>query len=264
MIDIRWHRVSAILWRHWYLLPRSFDRLTDCFFWPVIDVVVWGLTAEWLSQDSSTSASMVLAIMLSFVMWRMVWFSNYEISINLVEEGWNRNFTNMLATPLTKIEWLLGNVLVGLIKLLAVVIFTGLTVWVTYSLNILNLGWIWIPISCILISFGWAIGLIASAAILMFGIRAQALSWTLAFVFLPLCAAYAPVAMLPGWLQGFAWCFPATHAFEAMRAVVFVGEADWNMLLNGALCSLGFLMLGLLSIHLAFERARQVGFDHLE
>jgi ABC-2 type transport system permease protein len=263
-MSIAWHRISAIIWRQIYLLPRSFDRLTDCFFWPVLDVLVWGITAEWLSRDSSTSSSMVLAIMLSFVMWRMVWFSNYEISINLVEEGWNRNFTNLLATPLTKLEWTIGNIIVGLLKLTTVVIFTALTVWLTYSLNIFDLGVVWIPLTAILITFGWSVGLIASAVILSLGIRAQALSWTLAFVFLPLCAAYAPVSMLPSWVQSIAWVFPATYAFEAMRSVVFEGVLPWDLIYTGMACALGFLVLGLAAVNWCFERTRLVGFDHLE
>jgi ABC-2 type transport system permease protein len=96
------------------------------------------------------------------------------------------------------------------------------------------------------------------------GIRAQALSWTLAFIFLPLCAAYAPVSMLPHALQMVAWCFPATYAFEAMRLVVIEGRADWSLVWTGAAASAVFLVIGIICVSLAFERARRLGFDHLE
>lgn len=261
---INWQRVSGIVWRHFYLLPRSFDRLTDTFFWPVLDVLVWGLTAQWLAQKDAAAQSLVLSILTSFVMWRMVWFSNYEVSINLVEESWNRNFTNMLSTPLTKLEWLIGNLGVGLLKLAVAVAITALTILFAYSMNIFALGWIWVPLTTILIVFGWAIGLIASATILLFGVRAQALSWTLAFVFLPLCAAYAPVSMLPSWVQLIAHLFPATYAFEAMREAVLQGRENWSLVVQGLALSAAFLALGILAVHLAFERARRLGFDHLE
>lgn len=258
------HRISAILWRHFYLLPRSFDRLTDTFFWPVLDVLVWGLTARWLAQSDSASQGLVLVTLISFVMWRMVWFSNYEVSVNLLEESWNRNFTNLLSTPLTGIEWLIGNLCVGLLKLAAAVTVTAVAIWLTYSFNILALGWIWVPLTAILITFGWGLGLFASAAIIILGIRAQALSWTLAFVFLPLCAAYSPVTMLPEALQKVAYCFPATYVFEVMRALTLEQREAWGDVRMGAVLSIVWLACGLVAVKLAFDRARRTGFDHLE
>lgn len=257
-------RVSGIVWRHLYLLPRSFDRITDTFFWPVIDVVAWGIMAQWLAGKSPQAQALLLAVLVSFVMWRIVWFSNYEIGVNLIEEAWNRNFTNMLSTPITKLEWLVGNILVGLLKLLVVVLVMALTIWGMYSANIFNVGWILIPFVAILILFGWSIGLLAAAAIMVIGLRAQALSWTLAVVFLPICAAYAPLAYLPEWVQLISALFPATYVFEAMRALVMHGYADWSMLLQGGVLAVCYLLLGLILLNITFERARKSGFSHLE
>jgi len=40
------------------------------------------------------------------------------------------------------------------------------------------------------------------------------------FLFLPLTCVYYPVAILPDWLQYFAWALPPTYVFEGMRALL--------------------------------------------
>lgn len=257
-------RISGIVWRHLYLLPRSFDRITDAVFWPIVDVVAWGIMAEWLSGKSLQSQALLLAVLVSFVMWRIVWFANYEIGFNLIEEAWNRNFTNMLSTPITKQEWLIGNVLVGLIKLLVVVMVMAVTIWGMYSANIFAVGWILIPFAVILILFGWSIGLFAAAAVMVIGLRAQALTWTLAVVFLPICAAYAPLAYLPKWVQIVSTLFPATYVFESMRELVLNGHSDWSKVMQGGILAVCYLLIGLIALNIAFERSRRSGFSHLE
>jgi ABC-2 type transport system permease protein len=46
------------------------------------------------------------------------------------------------------------------------------------------------------------------------------MAWTIMFLFLPLTCVYYPVAILPVWLQYFAWALPPTYVFEGMRALV--------------------------------------------
>ena len=40
------------------------------------------------------------------------------------------------------------------------------------------------------------------------------------FLVLPLTCVYYPVAVLPEWLQVFAWMLPPTYVFEGMRALI--------------------------------------------
>jgi ABC-2 type transport system permease protein len=68
---------------------------------------------------------------------------------------------------------------------------------------------------------------------------------------LPFTCVYYPVAVLPSWLQGFAWALPPTYVFEGMRALLIdhVFRADLMLqafALNAAIFALGvtiFLIL---------------------
>ena len=44
-------RILALLSRHMYLYKRSFARLLEIFYWPFLDLVVWGFITMYLRQE---------------------------------------------------------------------------------------------------------------------------------------------------------------------------------------------------------------------
>jgi ABC-2 type transport system permease protein len=47
---MRWHRIYALLLRYGYLLFRNFDRAVDTFYWPTIDLLLWGITGLYVEK----------------------------------------------------------------------------------------------------------------------------------------------------------------------------------------------------------------------
>ncbi len=88
-----------------------------------------------------------------------------------------------------------------------------------------------------LVLTSWSLGLIAAGVILRYGLGAEELAWSLAFLLLPLCCVYYPVSVLPDWLQPVALALPPTHVFEGMRSILLHGMFDatelwWALGLN--------------------------------
>lgn len=261
---MKWNRIYALVLRHWYLFPRSLDRITDTFFWPVVDVLLWAYASMWLAGQSSPHNPLTLAMLTALLSWRIVFQSSYELGVNIIEECWNRNFTNLFASPLTKWEWLMASLLVSVIKLAAISIMVSATIWLLFALNILALGAWWIPCVISLTISGWTIGFFSSALILRLGIRAQALAWTIVFVFLPLSAVYYPLSVLPKVFQFVAAVLPMTHVFEGIRAVILENTSPREFLHTSFLLNACYLPIALWFFNYSFEATRQRGFDHLE
>ena len=112
---LRGRRLYAFGLRHIYPLKRDFDLLSDMLYWPVIDVVVWGVTSQWLSNG--TGASLAATILTGLILWNIIWRSQSEISRNLIDEIWNNNLVNLFSTPLTVSEWITGVLTLSLIKM---------------------------------------------------------------------------------------------------------------------------------------------------
>jgi ABC-2 type transport system permease protein len=259
-------RISTLIWRHLVLLPQSLDRITDLFFWPLFDLIMWGLTSVWISQSTNSPQQheVLLAVVSAAVFWRIMWSTSYEISSAFLEECWSRNLSNLVASPLSKTEWVVSAITLGALKLITLIAMLSCASLLLYDLSIFAMGISWFACFAILLCFGWSVAFFALGLILRFGIRAQALSWTLGFLAAPFSAIYFPLKMLPAWAQAIGLLFPTTHAFEGMRAVILEGRSPAHDFWIAGLLSILYLGGALLFLNRSFEKTRARGFDHLD
>ena len=146
--------IWALILRHWYLLPRSIDRLTDYLFWPLLDVLIWGLATNWIVDVSDANQNVLPTILTGLVYFRVTWQTNYEIGVNLLEESWNKNLTNLLSTPMSKLDWLAANLILSLLKLIPVLTVQTSAIWLIYEVHVLHLNLMTAMHLGILIIFG--------------------------------------------------------------------------------------------------------------
>lgn len=219
-----WYRVGALVLRHLYLYRRSPTRLGEIFFWPVMELLLWGFFTVYLRSLEVHSAALFLIGAMIF--WDVLYRSQQAITISITEEIWVRNILNLFISPLRISELMLATCIVGILKSLITALVLGLLAWALYAFNLLSVGLALIPFFASLLLFGWAVGMCTMGVILRFGQASEALIWGVPFLLQPISAVFYPVAVLPGWLQPVAWMLPSTHVFEGMRAVLQTGRLD--------------------------------------
>src|SRR5439155_6652114 len=89
-----------------------------------------------------------------------------------------------------------------------------------FGFNLWGLGLALVAFFINLFLTSWAVAILVAGLLLRNGLGAESLAWGIMFLFLPLTCVYYPVAVLPDWLQVFAWMLPPTYVFEGMRALV--------------------------------------------
>lgn len=236
---MRLHRVMALFMRHVYLYRRSLPRLMEIFYWPFLDLLLWGFISLYLMRFGKALPNFVAFLLGALILWDILFRSQQGISVSFLEDVWARNLLNLFASPLKPEEYILGLMLVSSFKIvIAGVVLSGLA-WVLYSFNIFLLGVSLIPFVLSLVIMGWAIGIITTSLILRFGQQAEVLAWGIAFLFQPVSAVFYPVSVLPSVLQAVARFIPASYVFEGMRAVIATGvfphkELLWSFGLNAA------------------------------
>lgn len=256
-------RVYAIFLRNLMAERRNFMRLMDAVYWPVIDIVLWGMTSSWMSHSKQELPDFVLIIMTGLIFWQVVMRVSYEISVGLLDEVFNKSFITLFSTPLTLAEWMCGVMINGVIKTFFVLLFGSLIVWGLYALNIFAFGWMLIPFTLSLIIFGWTTGLFGAALIVYWGSKVMSIPWVIAFLFAPVSAVYYPVHVLPEWAQNIAACLPTSYIFEGMREVLTHGVFPaYNFCMSIALNSV-YLAISLILFKIMFEKSRARGFDRL-
>lgn len=225
------HRINALLLRHLLLYRRSWTRLMEIFFWPVMDLLVWGfLTAYLLSVGASRVPAMVTFLIGAMIFWDLLYRAQQGVTISFLEDIWARNLLNIFVAPVTISEFLTATFALGVIKVLINGLVLAALAWWLYAFNICQLGFSLIPFVLSLMLMGWAMGIVTVGLILRWGHAAEALAWGIPFLVQPLSAVFYPVSVLPGWLQPVAWSLPSTYVFEGMRQTLQTGHAPWPML----------------------------------
>lgn len=213
-------RIWAVLLRHLYLYPKSMSRLMEIFYWPVLDLLVWGFLTVYLSKHSGAVGPWTAFLLGAMILWDIVFRSQQAVCISFLEEIWSRNLLNLFASPLSPAEFIAATMLLSFVKFLLASIVTVLLAYTLFGFNLFDLGFYLVPLAANLIAMGWTIGIITTAIILRYGERAEVLAWGLALLIQPFAAVFYPVSALPAALRPLAWALPCTYVFEGMRSLL--------------------------------------------
>jgi ABC-2 type transport system permease protein len=258
-----WQRVWAVFLRYFYFFARM-DHMADLFFWPTLDIFLWGMTSVWIQHQDTSLPTIAIAILTGVVFWQILWRSNYEVSVNLLQEFWSRNMVNLFSTPLKLREWIAALMLVGSLKIFITIFFGGFIVWLMYALNIFSMGWAMLPFCASLLMSGWFTGFLSAAIIVYFGQRVQMLAWMTAYLFAPFSAVFYPLDALPHWAQWIGKGLPMTYVFEGMRKVLNQGIFSWFDFTMSIALNCIYLVVTISLFWLLFEKSRSKGLARLE
>ncbi len=253
------HRIYGLILRYIYHFRKSWDRLSDAFYWPAIDLFVWGITSTYISKFAPNFPQFILIIMSGLLLWLILWRAQYEISINLLEEYWNRNLINIFVSPVKFSEWVVTVMLLGFIKASLSLPFAALLAYFLYKFNIFMYGIYFLFFIFLLFLTGWAVGFLVSGIILRFGTRIQTLAWTTIGLLSPITAVYYPVSILPSWIQKISYLLPPTYVFEAGRSLIFKGTLDSRGLLISLILNIIYLSLTFWFLKRSFDRLLDQG-----
>lgn len=260
---INFGRCWAVFLRYFYLFAKL-DQLADLLYWPAIDIALWGLTTMWIHHEHGEVSNMALIIMTGLIFWQIVWRGNYEVSVNLLQEFWNRNLVNLFSTPLKLTEWMVGVLMLSFTKVFITLGFGVILVYVLYALNVFILGWAFLPFVALLMMSGWMIGFLAASVVIYWGQRFQMLAWMTAYIFAPVSAVYYPVTTLPKSLQIVAWSLPTTHVFEGMRFILTGNAFPWDAFWWSLFLNTLYLIIAMSIFAFAFEKSRSKGLSRFE
>lgn len=253
------YRITAILWRHIYGTHRTLHRLVDLFYWPLIELVLWGFVSVYFAKVSGDKFNVIAFLLGAMILWSILIRSQQDISISFMEEIWSRNLLNIFASPLTVSEFITATFLLGFVRIAVIFSFMSLLAWLLYSFNVLVFSFYLIPFWLNLILFGWSLGLVAMAIILRFGQRFNFIAWSLPALIQPASAVFYPLSILPGFLQKIALALPTSYIFEGMRQVISEQTLSLTKLSLAFGLNLCYLFLSGLFFYIMYRSVRKKG-----
>jgi len=238
-------RITALVRRYVYLLRSSGVRLVELIYWPFLQMLTWGFLQKYLAGTENAYAQTAGVLIGAVLLWDILFRSKIGFSTTFIEEMWSRNLGNLLTSPLRPYELVAALSLWSVIRLAVSMVPVAIAAFFIFGFNLLDLGLALAAFFFVLVLTSWSLGLIAAGVILRYGLGAEELAWSLAFLLLPLTCVYYPVSVLPEWLQYVALALPPTHVFEGMRAILLEHTFDatdlwWALGLNAVYLAVGY------------------------
>jgi ABC-2 type transport system permease protein len=262
---MKWRRIQAVMLRYLFLYKTGIiGRSIDLYYWPLRDIIMWGLTSIWVVNATSAQPNVMLAMLAGIVLWHVSMRSTLAAGISVHEELISQNIVNLVATPLQLKEWILGVMLAS--GVLAAIAFTFgvLATWMIYSVSIISAGIILVPVVIILLMFGWILGFTAAAFVVRWGLRATTLVYVISWFFAPFVGIFTPLDILPSWAYMLSRFLPPSYAFEAVRSVILTGTVSFKTVGIGFALCLVYLPLALLFFAYMLQQSRQQGLAQLQ
>jgi ABC-2 type transport system permease protein len=224
-------RVWGLMYRHLALCRRSWPRLLELAYWPVLQMCIWGFTASFLAMRAGSAVAVAGGVLLGGVLlWEVALRSQMGVAVSFLEELWSRNLGHVFVSPLR--PWELVSALLGIsvIRMLIGVVPAVLLAWLLYAFDLFSIGPVIVLFFANLIIMGWWVAFGVVSLILRHGVGAEALAWSLLFGLTPFSAVFYPVSVLPAAMRPVALALPSAHVFEGMRGVMLSGVIRWDHL----------------------------------
>ncbi|MFQ3622184.1 MAG: ABC transporter permease [Acetobacteraceae bacterium] len=252
-------RIWGLLYRHLALYRRSWPRLVELAYWPILQMAIWGFVSEYLVRASGWAAAASGVLIGAVLLWEVCLRSQMGFAISFLEEVWSRNLGNLFVSPIRPGELVAALIAMSALRMLAGVLPAIGLAALLYAFDILSIGPALPLFFANLMAMGWAVALGVTAMVLRYGAGAEALAWSVLFGLAPLSAVFYPVSVLPDWLRPVSLAIPATHVFEGMRAGLLEGRFAAGHL--GAAVALNALWLAAAAALFAavFRTARRKG-----
>jgi ABC-2 type transport system permease protein len=216
------------------LYRRSWPRLLEIAYWPTLQLLIWGFTANFFAHASAAHASPAVlagsALIAGVLLWEITVRSQIGVTFSFLEEIWSRNLGHLFVSPLRPPEFLAALLVVSFMRTAIGLLPATIIAYLLYRYDILHLGPVLILFLANLLIMGWWIALLIVSLLFRYGAGAEALAWTVAFGITPFACVFYPLSALPIWLQPVAMALPAAHIFEGMRAALLSQSVAWNQL----------------------------------
>ena len=253
-------RIWGLMYRHLTLFRRSWPRLLDLAYWPVLQMVIWGFTSRFFAARIGNHGAVTIGMLLGgVILWETALRSHLGFAVTFMEEIWSRNLGHIFVSPLRPWELVAALIGMSVVRMLLGVVPAAALAALLYHFNILTVGPVLLLFAINLILMGWWIALGCISLILSQGGGAESLVWSMLIGLAPIACVYYPVAVLPHWLQTVALGLPAAHVFEGLRAALGQGVIRWDHLAWALGLNLAWMAAATLLFTQQFTMARRNG-----
>ncbi len=252
--------IKGLLIKYMFVCSRNSFRAMDVFFWPLMDLFVWGFLSIYMLKVSHAVPAAITFLIGATILWNVLYRAQHAVSIMFLEDVWSRNLINIFVAPIKTSEYVGAAYFMGLVQSVLVMLLLGIVASLFYSFNLLQLGLGLAFLFANLMLMGCWLGLLTTGFILRWGPPAEALAWAVPFLIQPISGVFYPISVLPSWVQPLALVFPSSYIFEGMRQILSTGTMAPHYLWCPLLLNFVYMALTGMLFNYFLQEARRLGF----
>ena len=142
-------RINGLVLRYLYLYRRSLARAGEIFFWPIMDLLVWGFVSAYINKENKVA----LFLLGSVIFWDVLYRSQQAITLSISEDIWVKNILNVFVSPVSIFELMVATCIMGIIKAVITAVVLGSLAFLLYTFNIVSIGILLLPFLISLLLF---------------------------------------------------------------------------------------------------------------
>ncbi len=243
--------IYSQLYKNFTLLFRNYFRLFDITIWPLTLLFSIALFVNFMDASPAITAMVILGV----TGWRAVYHLQFDLITSYMDEYWGHSLNHFLISPLRHIEFMLGNILTGLIKFVFVLIIYLLLGKFLFSFTLINIPQFIIGILALSL-FGVILGIIGMGLVTLYHDNAYTAAYIIPDLLVLLSGVYYPITIFPAAVQKFIAFIPAVYGFDILKSTIGLGTANYPMLV---ITTLVWLVLAILFFVLCFNHAKKTG-----
>lgn len=255
--------IWAVVLRHARVWRRDVNFMLFAFYWPILDILIWGFLGRWIQQSNTQFHNYEAAALLGILLWQAAIRGCNVMIMSFTEELWSNNIVNFFSLPLRIAEWMCGIVLFYTGIMAITTLFCMLIIYSFYDLSLLYMLKTFLFFLPPLFFCGIWLGFTCLQVIVNLGKRGIEVGFVLGWVLAPFSGAFYPIDVLPAWAQKVSSFVPMSYVFQSMRDYVMHGTNPTPSLVKGYILSIIYMVFAIVLFMYCFKRSKKYGLARL-
>ncbi len=254
----------TIVLRSLRIWKRDINLLLCGFYWPLLDIIIWGFVGSWIqSLQAAEFSNYKATALMGVLLWQVVGRGANFIVFSISEDLWNNNLVNLFSLPLRLLEWICGVIAFFIIMNFITNAFCIVMASLFYDISF---GYLFMTFLLFLLPLIFStiwIGFMCLSIIALFGKRGIEMGFIIGWLLMPFSGAYYPVEILPQWAQAFSSCLPMSYVFQGMRAYMMHNQNPVKFLIQGTIMAIIYALISIIIFIYCFNYSKQKGLARL-
>ncbi len=222
----------AFFERNWNLTKRYWAWEIVWFVYNVVNalsVIYLGAGVSLIANVKINTPYLILYVLIGTSVWSYLSVTFEGVTDLITIERWEGTIEHTFMAPISRFTHLVGSCWYAVVHGMLFTFIQLLVVSAFFKLDLSHANYLTALFMLMLGSVSFiGFGIAASVLPLLYTERGSQMSYIVRAILLLVSGVYAPISVLPGWMQIMAYGSPATYVLDGLRAALLHNQVIWS------------------------------------